>query len=61
MADNVPITAGSGTTIATDEVNTGGGAAHVQLVKLLDVTVETSVMVNGSEFYDEDGTEIADS
>lgn len=36
MADNVAITAGSGTTIATDEVNTGGGNAHVQLVKLLD-------------------------
>lgn len=35
MADNVAITAGAGTTIATDEVNTGGGAAHVQLMKLL--------------------------
>lgn len=35
MADNVAITAGAGTTVATDEVNTGGGAAHVQLMKLL--------------------------
>lgn len=35
MADNVAITAGAGTTIATDEVNTGAGAAHVQLMKLL--------------------------
>lgn len=38
MADNVAITAGAGTTVATDEVNTGGGAAHVQLMKLLDGT-----------------------
>lgn len=38
MADNVAITAGAGTTVATDEVDTGGGAAHVQLVKILDGT-----------------------
>ena len=38
MPDNVAITAGTGTTIATDEVNTGAGNAHVQLVKLLDGT-----------------------
>lgn len=39
MADNVPITAGSGTTIATDEVAANGGTvAHVQYVKLVDGT-----------------------
>lgn len=37
MADNVAITAGSGTTIATDEVAVNGGTtAHVQYVKLVD-------------------------
>lgn len=37
MADNVAITAGSGTTIATDEVAVNGGStAHVQYVKLVD-------------------------
>lgn len=37
MADNVAITAGSGTTIATDEVAVNGGStAHVQFVKLVD-------------------------
>ena len=37
MADNVAITAGSGTTIATDEVAVNGGTtAHVQFVKLVD-------------------------
>lgn len=39
MADNVAITAGSGTTIATDEVAVNGGStAHVQFVKLVDGT-----------------------
>jgi len=37
MADNVAITAGSGTPIATDEVAVNGGStAHVQYVKLVD-------------------------
>lgn len=37
MADNVPITAGVGTPIATDEVAVNGGStAHVQFVKLVD-------------------------
>jgi len=39
MADNVAITAGSGTTIATDEVAVNGGSSgHVQFVKLVDGT-----------------------
>lgn len=39
MADNVEITAGSGTTIATDEVAVNGGStAQVQYVKLVDGT-----------------------
>jgi hypothetical protein len=39
MADNVAITAGSGTTIATDEVAVNGGSTgHVQYVKLVDGT-----------------------
>lgn len=39
MADNVAITAGSGTNIATDEVAVNGGTtAHVQFVKLVDGT-----------------------
>jgi hypothetical protein len=37
MADNVAITAGSGTTISTDEVAVNGGTTgHVQHVKLVD-------------------------
>lgn len=37
MADNVAITAGSGTAVATDEVAVNGGTtAHVQFVKLVD-------------------------
>ncbi|MBA2704914.1 MAG: hypothetical protein H0U60_13815 [Blastocatellia bacterium] len=36
MADNVPITAGSGTTIGTDEVTIGGILQHVQRIKLVD-------------------------
>lgn len=38
MADNLAWTPGVGATIGTDEVNTGGGNVHVQLVKLLDGT-----------------------
>lgn len=45
MADNVPITAGSGTTIATDDVTDAGGA-HYQKVKLADGTANSTTMVN---------------
>lgn len=38
MADNVAITAGTGTTIGTDEVTIGGVLQHVQRVKLVDGT-----------------------
>lgn len=39
MADNVDLPVDPGPVpVATDEVDTGGGAAHVQLVKLLDAT-----------------------
>lgn len=38
MADTVAITAGSGTTIATDEVTIAATAQHAQLVKILDAT-----------------------
>lgn len=38
MADNVPITAGSGTIIGTDEVTIGGSLQHVQRMKLYDGT-----------------------
>lgn len=48
MADNVAITAGAGTTVATDEVNTGGGAAHVQLMKLLDGTDGGTERIQGT-------------
>ncbi len=48
MADNVLITAGAGTTVATDEVNTGAGNAHVQLVKLLDGTDGGTGRIGGS-------------
>lgn len=43
MADNVPITAGSGTTIATDDV----GAVHYQRVKLVDGTLDSSAVIPG--------------
>lgn len=49
MADNVAITAGSGTTIATDEVAVNGGSsAHVQYVKLVDGTSNGTAGVPGS-------------
>lgn len=38
MADTVAITAGSGTTIGTDEVTIGGTAQHLQRIKLFDGT-----------------------
>lgn len=38
MADTVPITAGSGTTIGTDEVTIGAVLQHLQRVKLFDGT-----------------------
>lgn len=38
MADTVSITAGSGTTIGTDEVTIGGTAQHLQRIKLFDGT-----------------------
>lgn len=52
MADNVPVTAGSGTTIAADEVNDGTlGTVKVQYVKLmdgaLDGTTKAGVGANG--------------
>lgn len=43
MADNVPITAGSGTNIATDEVS--GSLEHVQLFKLAISTDGSRVLV----------------
>lgn len=42
MADNVNITAGTGTVIATDQV----GTDHYQKVKLADGTADSSTMVN---------------
>lgn len=44
MADNVPITAGSGTTIATDDVTDAGGA-HYQRIKLTDGTANSTTVV----------------
>lgn len=38
MADNVPITAGSGTTIATDDV----AGVHYQAVKVVDATLDST-------------------
>lgn len=43
MADNVAITAGSGTTISTDDV----GGAHIQRVKLTDGTDGSSTAIKG--------------
>lgn len=48
MPDNVAITAGSGTTIATDEVAVNGGTtAHVQYVKLVDGTADGTTGIKG--------------
>lgn len=41
MADNVPITAGSGTNIATDDV----GGTHYQIVKLAYGPLDTATLV----------------
>lgn len=42
MTDNVPITAGVGTDIATDQLLTG---EHVQLLKLVDGTANSSTRI----------------
>lgn len=47
MADTVPITAGSGTTIGTDEVTIGGTLQHVQRVKLVDGTDGGTALIGG--------------
>jgi len=44
MADNVEITAGAGTIIATDQL---AGNQHVQLVKLLDGTADSAAVIPG--------------
>ncbi len=41
MADNLDITAGTGTTIKTDEV----GGVHYQQVKLVDGTLEATAVI----------------
>jgi len=46
MADNVPITAGSGTTIATDDVTDAGGA-HYQKIKIADGAANSTAMIGG--------------
>lgn len=43
MADNVPITAGSGTSIATDDIS----GVHYQKVKLFDATADSSAAIPG--------------
>lgn len=43
MADNVAVTAGSGTNIATDDV----GGVHYQRVKLVDGTLDSSAAIGG--------------
>lgn len=47
MADNVPITPGSGATIGTDEVTIGGTLQHVQRVKLVDGTDGGTGLIGG--------------
>jgi hypothetical protein len=48
MADNVAITAGTGTAIATDEVQVDGNTiGHVQFVKLVDGTLNGTQAVPG--------------
>jgi len=44
MADNVAITAGAGTTIATDDVS----GVHYQRVKLVDGTLESTAAIVGT-------------
>lgn len=43
MADNIAVTAGSGTTIATDQV----GTVHYQKVKLIDGTADSEAAIGG--------------
>ena len=45
MADNVPITAGSGTSIATDDV----GGVHYQILKLAYGSLDTATLVTATE------------
>jgi hypothetical protein len=47
MADNVNITAGSGTVIATDDVS----GAHIQVVKLADGTADSAARIPGDATY----------
>lgn len=44
MANNVPITAGTGTTVATDQL---ADLSHVQLIKLLDGTEDSTARIGG--------------
>lgn len=44
MADNVPITAGSGTTVATDDVS----GVHYQRVKLVDGTLDSTTAITAT-------------
>jgi hypothetical protein len=46
MADNVAITAGAGTTVATDDVTDAGGA-HYQKIKIADGTANSTAMIGG--------------
>ena len=57
MADNVAITEGAGTTIATDQVD----SAHYQLVKLVDGTLDSTAGIPGDATYglDVDVTRLA--
>lgn len=57
MADNVAITAGSGTSIATDDVS----GVHYQRIKLVDGTLDSSAAIAGDATYglDVDITRIA--
>jgi hypothetical protein len=49
VADNVAITAGSGTAIATDEVQVDGNTiGHVQFVKLVDGTLNGTAAIPGA-------------
>lgn len=45
MADNIPITAGSGTTVATDDVS----GVHYQYVKIVDGTANSNQVVSSGE------------
>jgi hypothetical protein len=47
MADNIAITAGAGTTVATDDVS----GVHYQRVKLVDGTLDSSAAIPGDATY----------